>query len=156
MAGRGFVERMMEMNHVALMGRICSEPEVMTAQSGSIIAKYRLAVNRQYKNDGQPDADFLNCVAFGKSGEFAQKYLHKGTKIAVEGRIQTGSYEKNGVCHYTTDIIVERHHFCESKHAAAPCPTPTSKARTEYDSGIATTGGYIPPDMSEIDEDLPF
>ena len=144
------------MNHVALMGRICSEPEVMTAQSGSIIAKYRLAVNRQYKNDGQPDADFLNCVAFGKSGEFAQKYLHKGTKIAVEGRIQTGSYEKNGVCHYTTDIIVERHHFCESNHAAAPCPTPTSKARTEYDSGIATTGGYIPPDMSEIDEDLPF
>lgn len=153
------------MNHVALMGRLCGEPEIMTAQSGSIIAKYRLAVNRRFKKDGQPDADFLSCAAFGKSGEFAQKYLHKGTKIAVEGRIQTSSYEKDGVRHYTTEIIVEQHHFCESKQqAAAPGPDPNSIPASNgpkgYEQGITTsTGRHIPPEMIEIDEgldDLPF
>lgn len=149
------------MNHVALMGRLCGEPEIMTAQSGSIIAKYRLAVNRRYKKDGQPDADFISCVAFGKLAEFAQKHMHKGTKIAVEGRIQTSSYEKDGVRHYTTDIIVEQHHFCESKQrASAPGPDPASIPRTGYEDGITTsTGRNIPPDMIEIDDgmdDLPF
>ena len=150
------------MNHVALMGRLCGEPEIMTAQSGAMIAKYRLAVNRRFKKDGQPEADFINCVAFGKSGEFAQNHLHKGMKIAVEGRIQTGSYEKDGVKHYTTDIIVEQHHFCESKQqAAATAPDPASIPRTGYENGITTsTGRHIPPDMIEIDEgldyDLPF
>lgn len=149
------------MNHVALMGRLCGEPEIMTAQSGSIIAKYRLAVNRRYKKDGQPEADFISCVAFGKLAEFAQKHLHKGTKIAVEGRIQTSSYEKDGVRHYTTDIIVEQHHFCESKQqAAATTPDPASIPRTGYEDGITTsTGRHIPPDMIEIDDgmdDLPF
>jgi len=74
-------------------------------------------VNRDFKKEGQPEADFLNCICFAKAAEFAQKYLHKGMKIAVEGRIQTGSYDKDGVRHYTTDIIVDRHEFCERRDA---------------------------------------
>lgn len=103
------------MNKVILIGRLVNDPDERTTNSGTTVTSYRLAVNRQFKKEGQPEADFLNCVAWGKSGEFAAKYLHKGMKIAVEGRIQTGSYEKDGVKHYTTDIIVENHEFCESK-----------------------------------------
>ena len=106
---------MISINKVILIGRICAEPDISNAKTGNMIAKYRLAVNRDRKKDGQQEADFLNCVAFGKGAEFAQNYLHKGMKIAVEGRIQTGSYDKDGVKHYTTDIIVDRHEFCESK-----------------------------------------
>ena len=80
------------------------------------VAKYSLAVPRKFKRDGEPDCDFINCVAFGKSAEFAEKYLHKGTKIAVVGRIQTGSYtNKDGQKVYTTDVVVEEQEFCESK-----------------------------------------
>lgn len=104
------------MNKWIGIGRLTGEPDVSYAQSGTAVARYRLAVNRDRKKDGKQEADFLNCVAFGKGAEFAQNYLHKGTKIAVEGRIQTGSYEKEGVKHYTTDIVVERHEFCESKN----------------------------------------
>jgi len=105
------------MNKWIGIGRLCNEPEVTSGKNGNSIAKYRLAVNRDYKKDGQQEADFLNCVAFGKSADFVQGYLHKGMKIAVEGRIQTGSYEKDGVKHYTTDIVVDRHEFCEGKNA---------------------------------------
>ena len=87
------------MNHVTLMGRLVADPEVNYAQTekATCIARYRIAVDRRRKQDGQPEADFLNCVAFGKGGEFARDYLRKGMKIAVEGRIQTGSYEKDGI-----------------------------------------------------------
>ncbi len=105
------------MNKWIGIGRLCNEPEVTSSKNGGNIAKYRLAVNRDFKKDGQQEADFLNCVAFGKSADFVQGYLHKGMKIAVEGRIQTGSYDKDGVKHYTTDIIVDRHEFCEGKNA---------------------------------------
>ena len=117
-----------------LIGRLTADPEIRATQSGKTVASYRLAVDRAFKSEGQPEADFINCIAFGKGAEFAEKYLHKGMKILVEGRIQTGSYEKDGVKHYTTDIIVERHEFCESKKAAdsgsyfdnhsAPVPPP--------------------------------
>lgn len=106
------------MNKVILIGRLCNDVDLNTTAGGSAVAKYRLAVNRDFKKDGKQEADFLNCVTFGKSAEFATKYLHKGMKVAVEGRIQTGSYEKDGVKHYTTDIIVDRHEFVESKGAA--------------------------------------
>lgn len=79
------------------------------------MASYTLAVDRDYKKEGQPEADFIRCVAWGKSGEFAGKYLKKGTKIAVVGSIQTGNYEKNGQKVFTTDINVEHHEFCEAK-----------------------------------------
>ena len=105
------------MNRWIGTGRLTNDPDISTSQGGTPIAKYRLAVNRDRKKDGKNEADFINCVAFGKTAEFVRNYLHKGTKILVEGRIQTGSYEKDGVKHYTTDIIVDRHEFCESKNA---------------------------------------
>ena len=105
-----------------MIGRLCDEPTITNAQNGTSIAKYRLAVNRQFKREGQPEADFLSCVVFGKGAEFAEKYLHKGMKIAVEGSIQTGSYEKDGVKRYTTDVLVDRQEFVESKNAAAEKP----------------------------------
>ena len=107
------------MNKWIGIGRLVAEPEARQTQSGDVIAKYRLAVDRPSKKDGQQTADFISCVAFGRNGEFAEKYLHKGTKIAIEGRIQTGKYTKDdGSTVYTTDIVVERHEFCESRVSA--------------------------------------
>ena len=104
------------MNKVILIGRLCADVELRRTQSGKAVASYRLAVDRQFKQDGQPEADFLNCVAFGSNGEFAGKYLTKGMKIAVEGRIQTRTYDdKDGKRVYVTEIIVEHHEFCEKK-----------------------------------------
>ena len=94
------------------------DPEIRYSQGANTtcIARYTLAVDRKFKQEGQPTADFINCIAFGKLGEFAEKYLHKGVKIAVTGRIQTGSYKnKDGNTVYTTDVVVEEQEFCESK-----------------------------------------
>lgn len=105
------------------MGRLTRDPEVRYSQgaNGSLaIARYVLAVDRKGKQEGQPTADFINCVAFGSNGEFAEKYLRKGMKIAITGRIQTGSYtNKDGVKVYTTDVVVEEHEFCESKNTSS-------------------------------------
>ena len=98
------------MNRVIQMGRVTKNPDVRTSTGGDSIARYTLAVDRIKEG-----ADFISCVTFGKNAEFAEKYLKKGTKILVEGRLQAGSYEKNGQRIYTTDVIVERHEFCESK-----------------------------------------
>ena len=106
------------MNKVILMGRVVRDAEIRYSQgaSSTCIARYTLAVDRKFKQEGQPNADFINCIAFGKLGEFAEKYLHKGVKIAVTGRIQTGSYtNKDGQKVYTTDVVVEEQEFCESK-----------------------------------------
>ena len=106
------------MNKVILIGRVVRDAEIRYSQgaSSTCIARYTLAVDRKFKQEGQPTADFIKCIAFGKLGEFAEKYLHKGTKIAVTGRIQTGSYKnKDGNTVYTTDVVVEEQEFCESK-----------------------------------------
>lgn len=106
------------MNKVILIGRVVRDAEIRYSQGANTtcIARYTLAVDRKFKQEGQPNADFINCIAFGKLGEFAEKYLHKGTKIAVTGRIQTGSYtNKDGQKVYTTDVVVEEQEFCESK-----------------------------------------
>ena len=106
------------MNKVIEIGRLVREPEIRYSQGANTtcIARYTLAVDRKFKQEGQPTADFINCIAFGKLGEFAEKYLHKGVKIAVTGRIQTGSYKnKDGNTVYTTDVVVEEQEFCESK-----------------------------------------
>lgn len=106
------------MNKVILIGRCTRDPEVRYSQgeNATAVARYTLAVDRQFKRDGDQSADFINCIAFGKRGEFAEKYLRKGTKIAVVGRIQTGSYtNKDGQKVYTTDVIVDEHEFVESK-----------------------------------------
>ena len=106
------------MNKVILMGRLCGDPDVRQTQGGTSVAKYRLAVDRRFKREGDQDADFINCVTFGKNAEFAEKYLNQGTKIAVTGRIQTGSYKnKEGQTVYTTDVIVDEQEFAESKNS---------------------------------------
>ena len=110
------------MNKVILMGRLTRDPEVRYSTSGDnqlAIARYTLAVDRRFKRDGDQSADFIRCVAFGKSGEFAEKYFHQGTKIVAEGRIQTGSYQdKDGKTVYTTEVVVENQEFAESKATA--------------------------------------
>jgi len=119
------------MNKVFLIGRLTDEPTVKYNDELAI-ARYTLAVERKFKKDAEHGADFIRCVAFGRSGEWAEKYLTKGKKIAIEGRIQTGSYEdKTGKTVYTTDIIIENQEFVESKanemvqHQAEPKPQPT-------------------------------
>ena len=110
------------MNKVILMGRLTRDPEVRYSQGDNAmaVARYTLAVDRRFnRNNDDQTADFISCVAFGRSGEFAEKYLHKGTKIAITGRIQTGSYtNKDGVKVYTTDVVVEDQEFAESKNSA--------------------------------------
>lgn len=109
------------MNKVILMGRLTRDPIVKYTQGekSMAVARYTLAVNRRFKKDGNPDADFINCVAFGRAGEFAEKYFYQGLKIVISGRIQTGSYtNKEGGKVYTTDVIVEEQDFAESKASA--------------------------------------
>ena len=146
------------MNKVILMGRLTRDPEVRYSQgdNATAVARYTLAVDRRFnRNNDEQTADFINCVAFGKSGEFAEKYLHKGTKIAITGRIQTGSYtNKDGVKVYTTDVVVEDHEFAESKNSAGSADN----------SGFAPAGSPAPAAAGDgfmnipdgIDEELPF
>ena len=111
------------MNKVIEIGRLTKDPEIRYSQGANTtcVARYTLAVDRKFKQEGQPNADFINCIAFGKNAEFAEKYLHKGVKIAIVGRIQTGSYKnKDGNTVYTTDVVVEEQEFCESKSSNQP------------------------------------
>lgn len=115
------------MNRVIIIGRLVKDPDIRYSQGANTtcVARYTLAVDRKFKQEGQPTADFINCIAFGKLGEFAYKYLHKGVKIAVTGRIQTGSYKnKDGNTIYTTDVVVEEQEFCESKSQSNSQPQP--------------------------------
>lgn len=108
------------MNKVILMGRLTRDPDVRYGgANNSCVCRYSLAVDRRFKQDNQPTVDFINCVAFGKAGEFAEKYFHKGAKICISGRIQTGSYtNKDGQKVHTTDVAVEEQEFAESKSSA--------------------------------------
>ncbi|MBQ9157570.1 MAG: single-stranded DNA-binding protein [Eubacterium sp.] len=110
------------MNKVVLMGRLTRNPDVRYSQGerSTCVARYTLAVNRRFRREGDQDADFISCVAFGRQGEFAEKYLKQGTKIVISGRIQTGSYtNRDGIKVYTTDVVVEEQDFAESKAAAS-------------------------------------
>ena len=112
----------MHMNKTVLMGRLTRDPEVRYSQGekSTAVARFTLAVDRRFKRDNEPTADFIGCVAFGKTGEFIEKYCRQGTKLCVEGRIQTGSYtNKDGNKVYTTDVVVESAEFAESKSAAS-------------------------------------
>ena len=109
------------MNKVVLVGRLTRDPEVRYSQgnNATAVARYTVAVDRRFKRDGEPTADFIPCVVFGRSAEFAEKYFRQGLKIAVTGRIQTGSYtNKDGQKVYTTDVVVEEQEFAESKNAS--------------------------------------
>ena len=139
------------MNKVILIGRLTKDPETRYSQgqNSTCIARYSLAADRQFKRDGDQAADFLNCVAFGKQGEFAEKYLIKGTKIAVIGRLQTGSYtDKDGKKVYTTDVVVESHEFVESKKES------DQETQASPYGSIGTDEFMNIPDG--IDEELPF
>ena len=104
------------MNSVQLIGRLTRDPEIRYTDGGASIARFGLAVDRRFKQENGADADFINIVSFGKTAEFIEKYFHKGMKIALNGRIQTGSYtDKDGKKVYTTDIVAENVEFCESK-----------------------------------------
>ena len=148
------------MNKVILMGRLARDPEVRYSQgaNGSMaIARYTLAVDRKFKQEGQPTADFINCIAFGKLGEFAEKYLHKGVKITVVGRIQTGSYtNKDNQKVYTTDVVVEEQEFAESKNSNNNDNNGNSNNRNSGNGNpyVDSDGFMNIPDG--IDEELPF
>lgn len=147
------------MNKVVLMGRLTRDPEVRYSQGDKAIAvaRYSLAVQRRFKQEGGPDADFINCVAFGKLGEFAEKYFRQGMKICISGRIQTGSYvNRDGIKCYTTDVVVDEQDFCESKeangrHGASGQSSGTAGRPTPQDAG---DGFMTIPDG--FDEELPF
>ena len=152
------------MNKVILMGRLTRDPEVRYSTSGDnqlAIARYTLAVDRRFKRDGDQSADFIRCVAFGRSGEFAEKYFHQGTKIVAEGRIQTGSYtNREGQKVYTTEVVVEEQEFAESKassdsYAASHPQQSAAPAPSMPSPGAASADGFMNiPDG--IDEELPF
>ena len=134
------------MNSVQLIGRLTRDPDVRYTDGGSTIARFSLAVDRRFKQEGGETADFINCIAFGKTAEFIEKYIFKGTKIALNGRIQTGSYtNKDGVKIYTTDVVVENVEFAESKNNNAGNNTFTPAPNGDFMS--------IP---DSIDEELPF
>ena len=149
------------MNKVILMGRLTRDPEVRYSQGDNsmAIARYTLAVDRRFKRDGdEQTADFINCVVFGRGAEFAQNYLHQGTKIVAVGRIQTGSYtNKDGQKVYTTDVIVEEQEFAESKSSSQQNNGEVSQyaSPSRPDPAHATDGGFM--NISDaIDEELPF
>ena len=140
------------MNKVILMGRLAKNPEVRQDASGTIsMARYTLAVDRmRTKKDDAPGADFINCVAFGKSAEFAKNYLRKGTKLVIDGRIQTGSYtNKNGQKVYTTDVVVERQEFAESKTASGEVENKQATTKST-DDGFMNAADGVPSEWLPI------
>ncbi len=171
------------MNKVILMGRLTRDPEVRYGQSGqqTAVCRYSLAVNRSYKREGEPDADFINCVAFGSRGEFAGKYFRKGMMVAVVGELRVSSYDdRDGNRRWSTDVIVSEQHFAESRASfegrsgqqgdfapsdnnqrsgrsynnnqqPAPYAQPESYAKPQ-----GGNDGFMPIDDDIDDEDLPF
>lgn len=147
------------MNHVALIGRLVRNPDVkyMQNEKQTCIAKYTLAVDRRFKRDGEQTADFISCVAYGSIGEFAEKYLQKGTKIAVTGRIQTGSYtNRDGNKVYTTDVVVESQEFVESKSSASQNHGETSEQKTAPKAVEKAPDDDFMKIDDGVSEELPF
>lgn len=138
------------MNKVILMGRLTRDPDVRWTQGPeqSVVARYTLAVDRRFQKEGGATADFIGCVAFGRQAEFAEKYLRHGTKIAIIGRIQTGSYtNREGRKVYTTDVVVEEQEFAEGKNAERPREQGATP-QTNMDGFMTIPDG--------VDEDIPF
>lgn len=158
------------MNKVLLMGRLVKDPEVRYSQSSEplAIARYTLAVNRRFKREGEPDADFINCTAFGKAGEFTERYFKKGQMVAVVGRLQVRAWDdQSGQRHWSTEVIVEEQHFAESKasfesSSARATSAPKNDIPPVEDAYNSPKVFNQPPDgFSAIaesldDEELPF
>lgn len=134
------------MNKVILMGRLTKDPEISTSTSGSTFGRFDIAVDRKFKKEGEPDADFFGCVVFGKQAEFCENYLHKGTKILLSGRIQNDNYtNKDGVKIYSVKIMVEEIEFAESKGQGS------NQGSTQNNQG----GGFLNVPEGLVEE-LPF
>ena len=150
------------MNKVILMGRLTRDPEVRysAGENALAIARYTLAVDRRFRRDGEASADFIQCVSFGRTAEFAEKYFRQGLKIAVTGRIQTGSYtNKDGQRVYTTDVVVEEQEFAESKSAAASNGGDSNYAAytpSRPEPSQAAGDGFMAIPDGVDDEGLPF
>lgn len=139
------------MNNVILMGRLVRDPEIRYTQSNQpmAIARFTLAVNRRFKRQGEQDADFIPCVAFGKQGEFAEKYFRKGQMVSVVGRLQVRNWDdNNGNKRITTEVVVEEQYFAESKKSNA------GDSQKRENDGIGE--GFYPIDDDVKDDDLPF
>jgi len=152
------------MNRVILMGRLTRDPEVRYAQneSGTAVARFSIAVDRKFKRDGEPDADFFNCTCFGKQAEFTEKYLRKGTKMLITGRIQNDNYtNKDGQTVYSVRVMVDEMEFAESKNAAG---NTAPQGQVAQNNGQAPVPGVSGADVGDgfmnipdgIDEELPF
>ena len=150
------------MNKVILMGRLTRDPEVRYSQSGDgnlAIARYTLAVDRRFQRNGggEQQADFISCVTFSRNAEFAEKYLKQGTKICIEGRIQTGSYtNKDGVKVYTTEVVVENHEFAESKAASGSSGGSSYADGGSHPTPSAASGEGFMHIPDGIEDELPF
>ncbi|MCI5996126.1 MAG: single-stranded DNA-binding protein [Blautia sp.] len=141
------------MNSVQLTGRLTRDPEVRYTDGGTSIARFTLACDRRFNSEGRPDADFISCIAFGKSAEFVEKWFAKGMKMELNGRIQTGSYtNKDGQKVYTTDVVAEQIGFAESRAASQSHAGNQSGGRpapqTDADGFMNIPDG--------LDEELPF
>lgn len=141
------------MNKVILMGRLTRDPDIRYSkgEKATAVARFSIAVDRRFKQDGQPTADFINCLAFGKRAEFLEKYCHKGTKLVIEGSWQNGSYtNKDGNKVYTNECLIESCEFAESKSTAG-----NGNSNAEQPSNFAGNDGFVNiPDG--IEEELPF
>lgn len=146
------------MNLVILKGRLVRDPEVRYSQGQTPMAtaKYTLAVDRKFKREGEPTADFISCIAFAKQGEFVEKYLRQGVQILVKGRIQTGSYtNKDGKKVYTTEVVVEEHEFCESKSNNQNNNVSNNEQAGKSPFGPSNNDGFLSV-SDNIDEEVPF
>ena len=140
------------MNKVILMGRLTRDPEVRysAGESGTAIARYTLAVDRRFKRDGEATADFISCVSFGRTAEFAEKYFRQGLKIIVSGRIQTGSYtNRDGQKVYTTEVVVEEQEFAEGKNSSQQ----GAGQQNAPQQGYGQQGGYNAPQQNAPQQD---
>lgn len=135
------------MNKILLMGRLTKDPEARNANGGTQVARYTLAVDRRFKRDGEPTADFFNCTVFGKGAEFAEKYLRQGTKIVISGRMESDNYtNKDGQKVYGWQVVVDEQEFAESKAAASEAKPQSAPVDEKKFVDIA----------DGIEEDLPF
>lgn len=133
------------MNKLFLCGRLTRDPEVRTTTNNMTVASFSIAVDRRFKRDGEPEADFFNCTAFGKTAEIIEKYCKKATKLIIEGRIQNDNYEKDGVKHYSVKVMVDSLEFAESKSTNN---TPSAK--------VEITGDEFVDAASALTDELPF
>ena len=133
------------MNKTILSGRLCADPEVRYGASGNAIASFNLAVDRRFKRDGDADADFFKCVAFGKTAEFIEHYFHKGNKILIEGEVRNNNYtDKDGKMVYGTQILISQVEFGESKAAASQATQPTTPSADDFNKVDASAGEELP------------